>query len=164
MTIIDQIVSKFQQDYTSVFAPALPSALTAALALALTLTLPPALALARTFALAQHKQNAFWERYYADEAFRKQIDSSYTYRRGVGYFDFWLNSLELKEFLREDLQSAELILIESNKASALSLKQVERALSEARDAEEFKKLVLEERASKADIWFELERKLDETRI
>ena len=86
------------------------------------------------------------------------MNETYCYSKQT-YFDFWLNSLELREFLREDLQSAELILVELDRVSALSSKQIERALSEARSVEEFRRLVLGEQASKANIWFELERKL-----
>ena len=136
MSITSQIVSKFQQDYIAAppFAPA----------------------------FAADKRDAFRRKYNADAVFRKLMDEAYCYNKQT-VFDFWLSSLELREFLREDLQNADVILVERDKASALSLKQVERALSEAKDAEEFKKLVLEERAAKANIWFELERKLDETR-
>ena len=142
MTIVTQIISKFSQDYC---APAL----------ALEGALP-------FLAPAADKRDVFWRKYNADAVFRKLMDEAYCYNKQI-VFDFWLNSLELKEFLREDLQNADVILIESSRASTLSLKQVERALSEARDAEEFKKLVLEERASKANIWFELEKRLVETR-
>ena len=136
MSIINQIVSKFQPDFgRAIDEPR-----------------------ARLRAFATDKWSAFWQKHDADEAFRKLMRDTYCYNR-KSTFNFWLNSLELREFLRDNLKNAEVILIELNKTSALSLKQVERALSEARDAEEFKKLVLEERASKANIWFELERKL-----
>ena len=149
MSIINQIISKFSQDYC---APG-PGALAAGFALPLAVSPLP-------LALAADKQKAFWRRYNnaADKVFRELMDETYCYSESV-FFDFLLNTPELKEFLREDLQSAEVILIDLNKASALSLKQVERALSEAKDAEEFKKLVLEERAAKANIWFELENNL-----
>ena len=138
MSIINQIVSKFQPDFT--------------------FSLSLAFAWRRAPAFAADKWNAFWQKHSSNAAFKKLMNETYCYSKQT-VFDFWLNSLELKEFLREDLQSAELILVELDKTSALSLKQVERALSEARDAEEFKRLALEERAAKANIWFELERKL-----
>ena len=141
MSIINQIVSKFQPDY----APASVDALAALVA-------------AAALALATGKRDAFWQKYNADAAFRKLMNETYCYNKQA-YFDLWLSSLELREFLRDNLKNAEVILIELDKTSALSLKQVERALSEARDAEEFKRLALEERAAKANIWFELERKL-----
>ena len=149
MSIINQIVSKFQPDY----APASVDALAFTFA---------GLAFAFALALATGKRDAFWQKYNADAAFRKLMNETYCYNKQA-YFDLWLSSLELREFLRDNLKNAEVILIELDKTSALSLKQVERALSEARDAEEFKKLVLEERASKANIWFELEKRLVETR-
>lgn len=140
MSIINQIIRKFPSAYRQ------PR---------------PATALSVALALAQDKRSAFLQKYNnaTDKVFRELIDETCCYSECV-FFDFLLNTPELREFLREDLKSAEIILIESNRASALSLKQVERALSEARDAEEFKKLVLEEQASRADIWFELERRLE----
>ena len=109
-------------------------------------------------AFATGKRDAFWQKYSSNAAFKKLVNETYCYSKQT-YFDFWLNSLELREFLREDLQSAELILVELDRVSALSSKQIERALSEARSVEEFRRLVLGEQASKANIWFELERKL-----
>ena len=110
-------------------------------------------------AIARNKQNAFLKRYDTDEAFRGLIKSSYAYNRKK-YFDFWLIFDELREFLREDLESAEVLLIEEGRVSALSLKQLERAVSEVSGVEEFKQLVLEEQAQKLNIWFELERRLE----
>ena len=143
MSIINQIVSKFQQDYI------------AALALALV-----PLALAPTTG----KQDTFWQKHSSNAAFRKLMRETYCYNKRV-CFDFWLNSLELREFLREGLQNADVILIEQDRASALSLKQVERALNRTKDVEEFKKLILEKQISRTSIWLELERRLfDEQKI
>ena len=110
-------------------------------------------------AIARNKQNAFLKRYDTDEAFREKMNSSYAYKK-QDYFDFLLIFDELREFLREDLESAEVLLIEEGRVSALSLKQLERAVSEVSGVEEFKQLVLEEQAQKLNIWFELERRLE----
>ena len=100
-----------------------------------------AFASASAFALAADKQNAFWQKYNADEAFRKLMNETYCYHKARDYFDFWLNSLELKEFLREDLKSADVIVIEDDKASAVSLSDVSAALEIAENVEEFKEMV-----------------------
>ena len=120
---------------------------------------PLASGLPLAFALAHGKRTAFWKRYDTDEAFKKQMNSSYAYNKR-SYFDFWQSSDKLREYLKPELKSAEVILVEPNKASVLSLKQLERAVSEARSVEELQKLVLEEQSSKANIWFELERRLE----
>ena len=138
--IIRAIISKFPSEYIPGFDSG-----GALLALAGILTAPD-------------RQAAFWKRYNTGEAFRKKM-SSYTYKKG-DYFDFWQNSDEFREYLKPELKSAEVILVEPNKASVLSLKQLERAVSEARSVEELQKLVLKEQSSKANIWFELERRLE----
>ena len=150
---INQLINKFSSDYVFALAPAAAAA-----------AVRPAGAPAGAF--ASDKRDVFWKRYYADEAFRKQMNSSYAYSKH-SIFDFWQSSDELREYLKPELKSAEVILVEPNKASVLSLKQLERAVSEARSVEELQKLVLEEQSSKANIWFELERRLKnncETRV
>ena len=139
---INQLINKFSSDY--VFALATAAAVARA---------------APGGGFASDKRDVFWKRYYADEAFRKQMNSSYAYSKH-SIFDFWQSSDELREYLRPELKSAEVILVEPNKASVLSLKQLERAVSEARSVEELQKLVLKEQSSKANIWFELERRLE----
>ena len=121
--IIQAIVKKFPAEY-GLSSAALPVAV-------------PGFALA----LAADKQNAFWRKYNADEAFRKLMNETYCYHKARDYFDFWLNSLELKEFLREDLKSADVIVIEDDKASAVSLSDVSAALEIAENVEEFKEMV-----------------------
>ena len=128
-SIIQAIVKKFPSDYVP-----LPLALTAAHAFALA---RPAV-VAR--AVAADKREAFRQKYNADAAFRKLMNETYCYNRQI-IFDFWLNSLELKEFLREDLKSAEMIVIEGDKASAVSLSDVSAALEIAENVEEFKEMV-----------------------
>ena len=118
--IIQAIVKKFPADFAAAPAPA-PWA-------------------GRARALAAGKQNAFWQKYNADAAFRKLMRETYCYNKRA-YFDFWLNSLELKEFLREDLKSAEMIVIEGDKASAVSLSDVSAALEIAENVEEFEEMV-----------------------
>ena len=68
------------------------------------------------------------------------MDKAYCYNKQA-YFDLWLNSLELKEFLREDLKSAEIIVIERYKTSAVSIKDVSAALEIAENVEEFIEMV-----------------------
>ena len=141
-SVVNQIIDKFQRDFA-------------------TLTSAPTLTLS---AVATDKRDAFWHKYcIASAAFRRLIDKTCCYNISFT-FDFWLNTPELAEFLREDLKSAEVILVELNRASALSLKQVEKALSRTEDAEEFRRLVLEERATKVNIWFSLEDRLKERRV
>ena len=142
MSIIKQIVIKFPSDYAPRRHggdPAWPG------------TLLPRLA------LASDKQDAFCERYNADEAFRRKMLSSYAYKK-QGWFDFLVVSSELREFLWEELKRAEVILIEEDKTSALSLKQLERAVNKANSSEELQRLVLGEQSAKMNIWFELERR------
>jgi len=147
ISIINEIIKKFTSEYALAFATGLELA-------------PPAPAAS---AFAHNKQSAFWERYNADANFKKQMGSSYAYKK-QDYFDFWLIFDELREYLEPELKRAEVILIERGKASALSLKQLERAVSEARSAEELQRHVLEEQSFKLNIWVELERRLSETRI
>jgi len=148
VSIIKQIVNKFPSDYAPRRHggdPAWPG------------TLLPRLA------LASDKQDAFLERYNADEAFKKQMNSSYACKK-QGWFDFWFDFLvvssELREYLKPELKRAEVILIEGGEASALSLKQLERAVSEVRNVEELQRLVLGEQSTKMNIWIELERRLE----
>ena len=144
MSIIKQIVNKFPSDYAPRRHggdPAWPG------------TLLPRLA------LASDKQDAFRKRYSADAAFRKQMKSSYA-NKIESYPDFWQNSDELREYLKPELKRAEVILIEGGEASALSLKQLERAVSEVRNVEELQRLVLGEQSTKMNIWIELERRLE----
>ena len=91
-------------------------------------------------ALAPDKRVAFWERYNTDEAFRKKMNSSYTYKKG-DYFDFWQNSDEFREYLKPELKSAEVILVEPGKASALRINDVRSALEIAENVEEFVEMV-----------------------
>ena len=119
--IIQAIANKFPSDFT------------AALAL-------PGGPLTLADALAKDKQDAFWQKYNADAAFRKLMRETYCYNKQI-IFDFWLNSLELKEFLKEDLKSADVIVIEGDKASAVSLSDVSAALEIAENVEEFIEMV-----------------------
>ena len=117
--IIQAIIKKFPADY----------------ALALTFAL-----VAVALADAQNKQDAFWQKYNTDTAFRKLMNETYCYNKQI-IFDFWLNTPELREFLREDLKSAEMIVIEGDKASAVSLSDVSAALEIAENVEEFIEMV-----------------------
>jgi len=135
MSIINQIINKFPSEYI----PDLPGTL--------------------SFALAVDERDAFWEKYNTDEAFRRKMLSSYAYKK-QGWFDFLVVSSELREYLKPELKRAEVILIEGGEASALSLKQLERAVSEARNVEELQRLVLGEQSTKMNIWIELERRLE----
>ena len=129
--IIQAIIKKFPAEYVLVaftFDPAHAYAHTHARADVL------------SWALTTGKQDAFQQKYNADKAFRKLVNKTYCYSKQA-YFDLWLNSLELREFLREDLKSAELILIERNKASAVSIKDVSAALEIAESVEEFIEMV-----------------------
>mgnify|MGYP001570425140 FL=1 len=91
-------------------------------------------------AFATGKRDAFWQKYSSNAAFKKLVNETYCYSKQT-YFDFWLNSLELREFLREDLKSAELIVIEENKVSAISLSDVSSALEIAENVGEFIEMV-----------------------
>ena len=123
--IIQAIVNKFPADF----------------ARALSLPLPRgALSLARLRAFATDKWSAFWQKHDADEAFRKLMRDTYCYNR-KSTFNFWLNSLELREFLRDNLKNAEVVLIEQDKASAVSLSDVSAALEIAESVEEFIEMV-----------------------
>ena len=118
--IIKAIINKFPSEY----------------ALAPAFTLAPALAVALAFA----KQRAFWERYNTDAGFRNMMRSSYVYKKR-SYFDFWLISSEFSEYLRPELQRAELLVIEEDKASAVTVNDVSSALEIAENVEEFIEMV-----------------------
>ena len=132
--IIQAIVTKFPSDYALALGPALP----------LAFALPFALALPLGHAIASNKRDAFWERYNADEAFKKQMNSSYACKK-QGWFDFWFDFLvvssELREYLKPELKRAEVILIEEDKASALKINDVRSALEIAENVEEFIEMV-----------------------
>jgi len=119
--IIRAIISKFPSEYIPGFDSG-----GALLALAGILTAPD-------------RQAAFWKRYNTGEAFRKKM-SSYTYKKG-DYFDFWQNSDEFREYLKPELKSAEVILVEQDKASALRISDVRSALEIAENVEEFEEMV-----------------------
>ena len=91
-------------------------------------------------ALAPDRQAAFWERYNTDEAFRKQMNSSCAYNK-QDWFDFLQNSDELRKYLKPELKSAEVILVEQDRASALSLKDIRNVLEIAENVEEFIEMV-----------------------
>ena len=122
--IIQAIVTKFPSDYALAF--------------------PGDDALALGHAIASNKRDAFWERYNADEAFKKQMNSSYACKK-QGWFDFWFDFLvvssELREYLKPELKRAEVILIEEDKASALKINDVRSALEIAENVEEFIEMV-----------------------
>ena len=101
---------------------------------------PLASGLPLAFALAHGKRAAFWKRYDTDEAFKKQMNSSYAYNKR-SYFDFWQSSDKLREYLKPELKSAEVILVELEKASALSLKDIRNVLEIAENVEEFVEMV-----------------------
>jgi len=90
--------------------------------------------------LAFAKQRAFWERYNTDAGFRNMMRSSYVYKKR-SYFDFWLISSEFSEYLRPELQRAELLVIEEDKASAVTVNDVSSALEIAENVEEFIEMV-----------------------
>ena len=116
------------------------------------------------FALTNNKRNAFWKRYYNEQPkqsrFRRLIDNSYL-SFWKQYYDFLLNSKSLSYYLREDLKNAEVIFIEKNRVSALDVKQIEEALSAAKNITEFNWLIVDgqKRVQKVSIWFELEKRL-----
>ena len=125
--IIQAIIKKFPAEYVLVaftFDPAHAYAHTHARAEVL------------SWALTTGKQDAFQQKYNADKAFKKLMNETYCYNKYV-YFDLWLNSLELKEFLKDNLKSAEIIVIERYKTSAVSLSDVSAALEIAENVEEF---------------------------
>jgi len=122
--IIRDIVNKFSSEYA--LRPRGPGLGPAAVALA--------------FALASNQQDAFWKRYNTDTAFRDIMKSSYTYKKR-DIFDFWQNSDEFREYLKPELKSAEVILVEQDRASALSLKDIRNVLEIAENVEEFIEMV-----------------------
>ena len=143
--IINQIISKFPSEYTP------GDALGAA----------SALALAAASALASNKRDAFWERYDADAAFKNRMKSSYAYKK-QDYFDFLLIFDELREYLKPELQHAEMLLIEQDKASVVIVSDVRDALEIAKNVEEFRLVFSVRKEREANIWLKLERRLDET--
>ena len=68
------------------------------------------------------------------------MNSSYAYNKR-SYFDFWQSSDKLREYLKPELKSAEVILVELEKASALSLKDIRNVLEIAENVEEFVEMV-----------------------
>lgn len=122
--ILKDITNKFPSEY----------------ALALPASTPFSLVFTLAIAFASDKQDAFRKRYSADAAFRKQMKSSYA-NKIESYPDFWQNSDELREYLKPELQSAEVILIEPDKASAVKIEDVSSALEIAENVEEFVEMV-----------------------
>ena len=86
------------------------------------------------------RQAAFWKRRDTDKAFRKQANSQYAYKK-YGVFDFFVIEDEFREYLKPELKSAEVILVEQDKASALRISDVRSALEIAENVEEFEEMV-----------------------
>lgn len=140
MSIISQIVNKFPSDYAH--------------------NLEGRWAFAFDVATASSKKAAFMQRYKTDSSFRKQANSSYTYKNCY-YFDFWFLWDEFREYLKPEFQQAEMLMIEKDKASVIKIEDVSSALEITNDVKEFQQLLLKKQASKINVWFELERKLGE---
>ena len=121
--IIRAIISKFPSEYIPGFDGG-----GALLALAGILTAPD-------------RQAAFWKRCDTDKAFRKQMNSSCAYNKQDGVFDFFVIEDEFREYLKPELKSAEVILVEPGKASALRINDVRSALEIAENVEEFVEMV-----------------------
>jgi len=120
--IIQTIVDKFPSDYDFL--------------------LPIPVKRAREMAIISGKQNVLWQRYETDEAFRKQLSKSYAYKTTAPHrLDFWFIFDELREYMKPELQSAEIIFVGQDKASALKIRDVRSALEIAENVEEFVEMV-----------------------